>query len=117
MSEGPWPPVERPITPDQALKAKINAIPSFVIEAVNELLAKRFSGVSCTIKQKEVIEKAEEIGMARGTIPGHASRQTFFNEHWLDFEPLFRDAGWKVEYDKPGWDESYEPFWKFSRAK
>ena len=107
----------RPFTPDEVLANKREVIPAFVIEAVNTLLTKRFSGTSCTIRQKELIELAEKIGMDQGTIPDWATRQTFFDEHWLDFEPIFKAAGWNVVYDKPGWDETYEPFWKFERSK
>lgn len=107
----------RPFSPDQALANKKEAIPPFVIEAVNTLLTKKFNGVSCSITQKEVIELAEQIALTNKTMPDWASPQSFFDEHWLDFEPIFREVGWKVEYDKPGWDETYEPFWKFERSK
>ena len=105
----------RPFTPDEALASKAEKIPHFVIEAVNELLSKRFNGSSCDIYQNEVITNATVIGKARGTFPPDAIRQTFFDEHWLDFEPIFRKSGWKVAYYKSAWCETYEPFWRFSR--
>jgi hypothetical protein len=107
--------VIRPFTPDEALACKAELIPPFVIEAVNGLLAKQFDGQDCTIYQNEVISLAIMIGTARGDLPRGTSKQTFFDEQWLNFEPMFRKSGWNVSYDKPAWCESYEPFWRFSR--
>lgn len=27
---------------------------------------------------------------------------------WLDLEDIYRDEGWTVEYDSPGYNETYE---------
>lgn len=99
------------------IAAKAELIPPFVIEAVNTLLSKRFNGSSCTIYQHEIVDLAIEIGTARSAIPSFVTPQTFYDEHWLDFEPIYQKAGWKVVYDKPSWDESFRPFFKFSRAE
>jgi len=37
-----------------------------------------------------------------------------FDNHWLDVEPIFEDCGWKVEYDKPGFNENYPATFKFT---
>jgi hypothetical protein len=41
------------------------------------------------------------------------SRNDFFDKHWLDFESIFRKAGWKVKYTKPGYNESFPAYWTF----
>lgn len=105
----------KPFSPDEAFNAKERVIPSFVILAVNTLLSERFDGKSCTIKQNEVIELAEQLGVEHDLMPDWASRDTFFKKHWLDFEPLYRSQGWKVRYDKPAYNETYEAFWEFAR--
>lgn len=107
----------KPFSPDDALAAKIDAIPPFVVEAVNELLARNFGGVSCIIRQNEVIDLATKIGSDKNQLPEGFVKQLFFDRKWLDFEPIYRSSGWKVQYDKPSWDENYEPYWRFERNK
>lgn len=107
----------RPFSPDDVLKNKIDNIPWFVIQAVNELLAQRFSGNSCIIKQEEIMVRAQGIAMASNASEDWSNRQSFYDNHWLDFETVYSQAGWKVIYDKPGYNESYDAFFKFARAK
>jgi hypothetical protein len=38
-----------------------------------------------------------------------------FNKHWFDIEDIYRKAGWAVEFDKPGYNESYESFFVFKK--
>lgn len=38
-------------------------------------------------------------------------------QHWLNFEGAYRRAGWKVEFDKPGYNESYPATFKFTAYK
>lgn len=96
-------------SPTEALTAKASLIPDFVIEAVNKLLAMRFDGGPCVIRQDEVIAIATQIGARASSL----DRSHFFTNHWLDFEPIYQARGWKVTYDKPGYNESYEPSWSF----
>lgn len=90
----------RPIGPDDVTP---RGIPEFVIEAVNELIAEKYNGSSFIIRQPEVIERIK------------SKTAQDFDFKWLDFEPLYRDAGWRVRYDKPAYNESYEAFFEFSR--
>lgn len=96
----------RPISPAEALADRV--IPAPVIHAVNELLTERFDGHSCVLHQDEVIERV----LAR--FPGR-TRDDLFTNHWLDFEPLFARHGWLVEYDRPAYNETYEPTWRFTK--
>lgn len=108
--------MSRPFSPEEALSAKIEKVPAFVIDAVNHLLAQRFNGQGCLLRQGEVIQQARELAIQHHRmLDEEVSRDIFFREHWLDFEPIYRQRGWRVQYDKPGWDETYEPFWKFER--
>lgn len=100
-------------SPDDAVRAKAAVIPAFVIEAVNQLLAERFNGKGCIIKQSEVVARATQICSAAGNEP-LASR--FYSGNWLDFEPLYEQRGWKVTYDKPGYfNADTEAYWRFDR--
>lgn len=108
--------MSRPITPAEARQQKLNSIPEFVIEAVNKLIVKKMSpnSKSVTLLQEDIIEQIEIEGeRMQAWKSGGFNRNRVFEEHWLDFEDIFRQAGWDVEYDKPAYCESYEPNFKF----
>lgn len=111
----------KPIRPDE-VQEKVNAeIPDFVIQAVNELIAKNWDGSSCTLLQKDIIERAEEILAEQIREKYRKNNQhgdywlPEFNYDWLNFEELFRSVGWKVYYDKPGYCETYDASFKFEK--
>jgi hypothetical protein len=102
--------MSKPITPAEAKGLAQESIPGFVFEAVNHLIATKLgSSSSVSLKQDEIIaailERPEAESLTRGDV---------FSNHWLDFEPSYRKAGWEVEYDKPGYCESYEANFTFS---
>jgi hypothetical protein len=97
----------KPITPKQVDSAKQAALPEAVIEIFNAAIAESWDGRSSTVMQNEVvtkIAKALEI-----------SRDQVFKLGYVDVEPIYRKAGWKVKYDKPGYCESYEAYFEFSK--
>lgn len=111
-------PLGRAAGPDELLPIKRELIPNFVFDAFNELIARHLrSDGSAVIKQEEVVslirKKAAEMSL---DIDGH---RTIFEKKWLDVEPLYRDAGWTVTYDRPVYygGEDFEPYFKFSRGK
>ena len=97
----------KPITPEEAGKAAY--ISPIVIECVNQFLRQRYRGYSCIIKQEELIDAV--------IVAGGPRRDELFEKSMLDFEPLFGEYGWKVEYDKPGLNATYKAFWKFTKAR
>jgi len=107
----------QPLSPAEARKQKINTIPSFVVEAINQLLRQRFIANSVVIKQQEIIELAEKIGRQDETLPLGATRQAFFSQGWLNFEPLYSDIGWTVICTQPDYTESYDPYFTFEEKK
>jgi len=104
--------MSKPFSPEEALASRASVIPDFVINAVNSLLAARYSGSSCQIEQKEIIEAIKDEAAKQGLT---VTMDWIFEKNWLDFEPLYEKEGWKVVYDKPGYCESYSPFFIFSR--
>jgi hypothetical protein len=94
-----------PLKPADMQAAQAARIPDEVIEVVNELLAKEFSNGRATLLQKDVIAALCNKMMC--------TRESVFANRWLDFEPAFRQAGWKVSYDKPAYNESYEARYEF----
>lgn len=106
-----------PITPEEALRAHLTfVIPNEIIMAVNSLLTEKCGGstTSITIKQEELIDRINEQADANRSAFG---RQELFEKHFLDFEPLFENTGWKVEYCKPSIDEDFEAYWTFESKR
>lgn len=93
-----------PIRPNQVGKQRLGSIPPKVIEAFNELIAENISGKSARILQVDAVERLEAKGF---------DRQRIYKEHLLDVEPIYREYGWIVEFDKPAFNESYKPFFLF----
>ncbi len=100
----------KPFTPKQAEDKKEEIIPAEVIEAFEELIVENLSGGSATITQDEVVQRIHKK-MKR------VKTQEMFDKGWLDVEGLFRKAGWEVEYDKPGFNESYKATFTFSKKR
>jgi hypothetical protein len=100
--------VSKPISPEQARKGHVNAIPDVVFDVFNLLLTERYDEVAIAIRQQEVVDLLENRGLDTNEI---------FRKRWLDIEPCYRDAGWEVVYDSPAYNESYEPTWTFRKPK
>lgn len=100
--------VGKAIKPGEVVEAKKAALPPEVLDAFNELIAKYWTGHSATVKQPEVARLiASKLGL-ENTSP-------VYDNHWLDVEDVYRKEGWKVKYDKPGYNESYDAYFEFSK--
>jgi hypothetical protein len=44
-------------------------------------------------------------------------REDVFKNGWLNVEHLYETHGWKVEYDKPAYNEDYPATFKFIERK
>lgn len=98
-----------PISSDQAEKDASDAFPDEVIECFNQLIVGNLRNGQAVILQKV----AARLIAQRMHIPEHE----VYQRGYLDVEDMFRAAGWSVEYDKPGYCETYEAFFKFKRKK
>lgn len=85
----------KPVSPAEARVGKINVIPDFVIQAFNELIIQNLVGNTSSFKQDEVIARIKQL-----------SNQERFDFWWLNVEEMYRMFGWKVEYEKPGYNET-----------
>ena len=101
----------KPISPNEVQEVVNAALPDGVIEAFNELIAENWSAPSkqAKVTQNEAIERI----LSKMDV----ERQAIFDKNWLDVEPLFRKEGWIVKFDKPGYCETYEGYFVFSRGK
>jgi hypothetical protein len=99
--------VTKPFSPAEARKAKQQSIPPEVIEVVNTILARECSQSGyATMLEEDVITAILEA------IPA-ATRSQIYKDHWLDFEEAYRAQGWSVDYDAPGYNESYKASYTF----
>lgn len=96
----------KPISPDEVLGQKKASIPDVVFEVFNELIAEDYSNGYSSFRQDEVVKRLVKKGLKRAEI---------FDKGWLDIEGIYRDAGWKVEYDSPGYNEDYPAIFNFSK--
>jgi hypothetical protein len=79
-------------------------IPSVVFEVFNTLIATNISGKYARFVQEDVVKMLVEKGY---------DRKEIFKNGWLNIETAYRDAGWKVTYDSPGYNESYKASFTF----
>lgn len=101
----------QPITPSEA-KVQYNegrTLPDNVVACWNTLILARFDGRSAHVFLTDAILALEA---ATGE-----KRDTFNKRGWLDPEGLFRAAGWRVTFDKPGYNESYDAYFIFEAPK
>lgn len=94
-----------PITPTE-VKSIIRTMPDEVIEGFNELIAKYWDGTRARFRQ----DKAAELICQKMGIQVEA----VFDSHYMDIEHIYEQAGWKVYYDKPAYNESYPATFEFS---
>jgi hypothetical protein len=102
----------KPITPKEANLNFKNSFPEFVIQAINNcILNSSFGKESFTITQDTIIDEILRLA------PEGTTTKEIFENHWLDFEDLYHGFGWKIIYDKPGWDEDYPEIFKFKAIR
>lgn len=94
-----------PIRPKEVADYKRENFPDTVFEAFNELIVENAGPGPITVRQKDLVKRMVEKGLTAKEI---------FDKGWLDVEDVYRKAGWKVEYDKPGYNEDYEAYFTFS---
>ena len=94
----------QPLKPSQVEKKKHETLPDAVIEAFNEMIASQWDGRRSSFKLKQV----------RALIQSKLGDKKL-EDSWLDVEPIYEKAGWKVKFDSPGWDESYDSFYVFTK--
>ena len=90
-----------PIKPEDVVPLRSKNIPDWVIEAVNRLVVANWRSNQAIVYQDEIIRQYLGDGD--------------FDYSWLDFEDIFREAGWKVVYDKPYSSETYKAHFTFKR--
>lgn len=101
----------KPVAPDEIVKviAEKSIIPDEVIESFNELIARSWDGRKATVSQSAAINliKSKNPALADG----------IFSKGYLNIEEIYRQQGWHVWYDKPGFNETYDAYFEFTRPE
>ena len=97
----------RPLSPKNVQQEKNLSIPDEVIEVFNALIAENWNGTSAKVTQDEALARI----VAVLEIP----REHVFQLKYMDVEDIYRREGWHVDYDKPGYNESYGAYFVFSK--
>jgi hypothetical protein len=95
-----------PIKPEEVARLKENIFPNEVFEAFNELIAEKYSNGIATVMLKDVVSQMVAKGL---------DKKDIFGRGWIHVEEVYRLAGWKVKLDQPGYNESYESYFVFSK--
>jgi len=104
----------KPLSPDEVLEKKQMSIPDAMLEAINEMIVKKWNGSEATFRQEDLLDLYfSKIGESNIQM----NRTKVFDNHWMDFEEIYRKAGWKVSYDKPAYNESYPATFTFEKKK
>lgn len=98
----------KPITPDTLVKT----VPHEIIGATNSLIQERWDGEQSRFTLEELRARVAEL---HPTDDPHRDKNWFESKSY-DVEPLFRTYGWSAEFDKSGYNESYDSYFIFKRG-
>lgn len=96
-----------PIKPQDVQVRKNENLPEEVFQAFNELIVKYWNGSYANVSMAE----AANLIQTKMNI----SHKQVFERGLLDVEDAYRKAGWEVNFDKPGYNENYAPYYLFSK--
>ena len=102
----------KPIKPDEVSAKKIEVINENMIKAVNDMIVMNWLNDSATFKQKDLVTHYFKV---IGVNKTQKRVQKLYDDNQLDIEPLFESVGWDVYYDRPAYNETYEPTFTFTR--
>lgn len=98
------------ITPDEVRKSRKDYIPEVIFNEINKLIVENFDGIESKVYQEDIINRVcnSETGLTSSKI---------FERHYLDIEDFYKEAGWRVTYDKPAYCESYKAYFVFRAVR
>ena len=78
---------------------------SVIIASFNDLIKKNYDNPH---KSSEVMIK-DVVELVKRSMPTREE----WNMNWFNVETVYRDQGWTVIYQRPAWNESFEPYFVF----
>lgn len=97
----------KPISPDEVVGKLEEAIPPNVIQAINNVIAKNWNGSSAHFRVSDVLDELNKL---------KAYDDLEIKSFPSNFTPIYERAGWKIDVDRPGYCESYETNWTFTKS-
>lgn len=95
-----------PITPAKVRELRVNIIPEEIFEAFNECILKYWDGSEAAFSLAEVsILAASKLDDGIGNL---------FKKKYFDVEEIYEKEGWKVIFERPGYNEPGEAMFYFS---
>lgn len=101
-----------PATPEAIHKMASESIPEFVFEEMNKLLVKKYRRTTM-----DAIIRLKDFKDALTARMASDQSALEFDDRWLDLEENYRDQGWDVAFDSPGYNESYSSYYKFEAKR
>ena len=101
------------LTPEVAFINFYKSVPDAVLECWNEAIMENLQvsgqkNVSSSFTLKYLSKKIQK--------KMNCNFEQAKKAGWFDLEKVFRDQGWKVEYDQPAYNESYDSTYYFSNS-
>lgn len=90
-----------PIRPEDV---KAHSRDDTIIEIVNKMIEQEWDGTRAQLYLRDVADAYM-----------HLTGLSAYAQKVLSFEQIYRDAGWKVVFDKPAYNDSYPAIYTFSR--
>lgn len=97
------------IRPEEVEAIKAKSIPQSVFDAFNEIIVKHWDGRASIFTTEEVVQHI--------TKKARITSDRLYANHWLDVEQAYREVGWVVEFDKPGFNENGASTYEFRKQK
>lgn len=94
-----------PLRPGGLLAEKVEIIPNEVFTVFNGLIAENARRGRAIVNQFDAVGRLVEMGF---------DRREIYDKKWLDIEDIYRAVGWTVAYDRPGYNETYDPYFVFT---
>lgn len=94
-----------PIKPEDVVELKSKIIPEEVFEAFNQCIAQNFLNGMAKVLQDDVMSLiCQKLGIHSDAV---------YKKGYLDIEEIYKAAGWKVNYNKPEYNESHGSYFEF----
>lgn len=103
----------KPISPEDIIELRLDEIPDEMIETVNKLIVQNWGVGKARVLQKD-IEDAFLILYNSKYNKEMASRE-MYDKRWMDIEDIYRKKGWKVNFFKPDYTESFDSYFVFEK--
>lgn len=73
------------------------------------MIVEQWDGTSAVLTERIIaIKIAKQLDIKKDEV---------YDKHYLDFEDIYREKGWIVEYNKPGYNETYSATYEFTIYK